>query len=124
MKSNAFHVIPCFSTGKPVKSEAIVGNRNGGLTALAFHVTDPSLTSRLRTGMAPLFSDSFPTPSRTNKITCSGDASAFDFVPLDRAGAAIVQLTLTPVRTTTRMAAHTRPYRRHDLIAVLDDSEG
>jgi len=50
----------------------MVGNLSGGLTAVAFQVTDPSLTSRFNTGMAPPFSDSLATPSTTKRMTCSG----------------------------------------------------
>ena len=55
----------------PVNSDAIVGNRNGGVTAVADHVTDPSFTKRLMTGMGPPFSDDWSTPSNTTRITYS-----------------------------------------------------
>src|SRR5919204_4540471 len=72
MKSKLFQVMPCFSTGMPVSSDAIVGRRCGGATAAADQVTEPSFTSRLSTGIDPLLSDSCPRPSSTNRITCSG----------------------------------------------------
>jgi len=46
------------STGMPVTSDAMVGNRRAGLTPLADQVTDPSLMSLLRTGIVPPLSDS------------------------------------------------------------------
>lgn len=78
MKSKAFQVMPCFSTGIPVNSEAIVGRRRAGVTAAADQVTDPSFTKRLKTGIAPVLRESFPTPSSTNRITCSGWTSALE----------------------------------------------
>jgi hypothetical protein len=63
--------MPCFSTGIPVINDAIVGSRNAGLTAVADQVTEPSLINRLRVGIVPPFSEFWPKPSRTKRITYS-----------------------------------------------------
>src|SRR5262245_50191248 len=71
--------MPCFSTGIPVINDAIVGNRNAGLTAVADQVTAPSLIKRLRVGIVPPLKESWPNPSRTKRMTCSvGGVEAID----------------------------------------------
>ncbi len=56
----------------------MVGNRRAGATAVADHVTAPSFTSVDKTGMALLFNDSCPSPSSTNRMTCSVVTSEAD----------------------------------------------
>ncbi|GMV50350.1 MAG: hypothetical protein AMXMBFR67_18930 [Nitrospira sp.] len=63
------------ATGMPVTSEAIVGNRRAGATVVADHVTAPPFTNDDNTGMAPAFKESWPSPSSTNKMTCSARCS-------------------------------------------------
>src|SRR5262245_59701224 len=71
LNSNAFHVMPCFSTGIPVINEAIVGKLSAGFTAVADQVADPSLKSLLKFGIVPPFTESWLNPSRTRRMTCS-----------------------------------------------------
>src|SRR5690242_926628 len=51
--------------------DAIVGNRSGGLTPVADHVTAPSLMSLVNVGMAAPFNESWLNPSSTKRMTCS-----------------------------------------------------
>ncbi len=80
--------MPCFSTGMPVINDAIVGNRNAGFTAVADQVTAPSLISLLRVGIAPPFSESWPNPSSTNRMTCSVGGEDGIVFPVGGAGVA------------------------------------
>jgi len=77
------------ATGIPVTNDAIVGKRRAGATAVADQVTDPSFTRDDKTGITPLFNDSWPSPSKTNRMTCSVAASGAEGAPPPRAAKAM-----------------------------------
>src|SRR5262245_28400213 len=111
--------MPCFSTGIPVISDAIVGSRNAGFTAVADHVTAPFLINRLRVGIAPFFRESWPNPSRTKRMTCSvgavGAGAGVDTV------ATAASLERTSARTQRDTANIRIDHTRSRLINVCTD---
>src|SRR5262245_13028907 len=81
--------------------EAIVGNRNAGLTPVADQVTDPSLISLDIVGIAPPLRESCPNPSRTKRITCSVRGTEGALLPTG--GAGCIEAPDEPTSTTMEM---------------------